>query len=78
MVLRVSEPEGQKAIKEAEEKKRSHDESVQRTQKGFQILSERGEAMSTWSYTSIQHSSSIVHPSSVHLHHESVVLILMW
>lgn len=43
MVLKVSEPEGQKAVKEAEEKKRFHDESVQRTQKGFQILSERGE-----------------------------------
>ncbi|XP_060778402.1 NEDD8 ultimate buster 1 [Neoarius graeffei] len=41
MVLRASEPEGKKAMMEAEDKKRSHDESLQRTQKGFQILSER-------------------------------------
>lgn len=30
-------------MREDEEKKRSQDEGVQRTQKGFQILSERGE-----------------------------------
>ncbi|XP_063062829.1 NEDD8 ultimate buster 1 [Engraulis encrasicolus] len=41
MVLKVSEPEGKKAMVEEEEKKRSQDESMQRTQKGFQILSER-------------------------------------
>lgn len=41
MVLKVTEPEGKKAMMEAEEKKRSHEESIQRTQKGFQILSER-------------------------------------
>lgn len=48
MVLKESEPEGQKAIREVEEKNRSYSESVQRTQKGFQILSERGETVSTW------------------------------
>ncbi|KAB5586470.1 hypothetical protein PHYPO_G00002040 [Pangasianodon hypophthalmus] len=41
MVLKVAEPEGKKAMMELEEEKRSHEESVQRTQKGFQILSER-------------------------------------
>ncbi|KAL7887037.1 hypothetical protein AOLI_G00047580 [Acnodon oligacanthus] len=41
MILKVSEPEGKKAMVEAEEKKRLQKESLQRTQKGFQILSER-------------------------------------
>ncbi|XP_061094703.1 NEDD8 ultimate buster 1 [Conger conger] len=41
MVLKVSEPERQRLMKEEEEKKRSQDESVKRTKKGFQILSER-------------------------------------
>ncbi|KAL1006414.1 hypothetical protein UPYG_G00072070 [Umbra pygmaea] len=41
MVLRVSEPERKKQLVEEEEKKKTQDESVQRTQKGFQILSER-------------------------------------
>lgn len=42
MVLRVSEPERKKQMAEEEEKKKTQDQSVQRTQKGFQILSERG------------------------------------
>lgn len=54
MVLKVSEPEQKKEMMEVEEKKRSHDESLQRTQKGFEILSERGEIMSTWSYMPIK------------------------
>ncbi|KAK6299709.1 hypothetical protein J4Q44_G00297420 [Coregonus suidteri] len=41
MVLLVSEPERKKQMVELEEKKRTQDQSVQRTQKGFQILSER-------------------------------------
>lgn len=41
MVLRVSEPERKKQMAEEEQKKKDHKESVQRTQKGFQILSER-------------------------------------
>ncbi|XP_019897391.2 NEDD8 ultimate buster 1 isoform X2 [Esox lucius] len=41
MVLRVSEPERKKQLLEEEKKKKTKDESVQRTQKGFQILSER-------------------------------------
>ncbi|XP_036445543.1 NEDD8 ultimate buster 1 [Colossoma macropomum] len=41
MILKVSEPEGKKAMVEVEEKKRLQEESLQRTQKGFQILSER-------------------------------------
>ncbi|XP_053491150.1 NEDD8 ultimate buster 1 [Ictalurus furcatus] len=41
MVLKVTEPEGKKAMVDEEEKKRSNEESVQRTRKGFQILSER-------------------------------------
>ncbi|GAA6090945.1 NEDD8 ultimate buster 1 [Tachysurus ichikawai] len=41
MVLKVSEPEKKKAMMEVEEQKRSYEESVQRTQKVFQILSER-------------------------------------
>ncbi|KAJ8010626.1 hypothetical protein DPEC_G00077030 [Dallia pectoralis] len=42
MVLRVCKPESKKQLVEEEEKKKTKDESVQRTQKGFQILSERG------------------------------------
>lgn len=71
MVLKESEPEGQKAIREVEEKNRSHSESVQRTQKGFQILSERGETVSTWSYTSTHLSFNIAFYQPVHLHRES-------
>ncbi|XP_076147120.1 NEDD8 ultimate buster 1 [Alosa pseudoharengus] len=41
MVLKVSKPEGIQAMTEEEEKKKSQDESMQRAQKGFQILSER-------------------------------------
>ncbi|KAF7708880.1 hypothetical protein HF521_017937 [Silurus meridionalis] len=41
MVLKLSEPEIKKEIMEVEEKMRSNEESVQRVQKGFQILSER-------------------------------------
>lgn len=43
MVLNVSSEEVKSEMREEEEKKRSQDEGVQRTQKGFQILSERGE-----------------------------------
>ncbi|KAG5268860.1 hypothetical protein AALO_G00217290 [Alosa alosa] len=41
MVLKVSKPDGIQAMTEEEEKKKSQDEGMQRTQKGFQILSER-------------------------------------
>uniref|UniRef100_A0A8C9RHQ7 Negative regulator of ubiquitin like proteins 1 n=1 Tax=Scleropages formosus TaxID=113540 RepID=A0A8C9RHQ7_SCLFO len=41
MVLKKSEPETQQRMLEEEQKKKSQDESVRRTQKGFQILSER-------------------------------------
>ncbi|KAF4087874.1 hypothetical protein AMELA_G00076350 [Ameiurus melas] len=41
MVLKVTEPEGKKEMMELEEKKRVIEQSVQRTRKGFQILSER-------------------------------------
>ncbi|XP_062376699.1 NEDD8 ultimate buster 1-like isoform X2 [Sardina pilchardus] len=40
-VFRASEPEAIQAMAEVEKKKKSQDESMQRTQKGFQILSER-------------------------------------
>lgn len=42
MVLRVSVPERKKQMLAVEEEKKTQDQSVQRTQKGFQILSERG------------------------------------
>ncbi|XP_062847303.1 NEDD8 ultimate buster 1-like [Trichomycterus rosablanca] len=41
MVLKLSEPEGKRMMMEAEEKKRHDEETMKRTQKGFQILSER-------------------------------------
>ncbi|XP_012671747.1 NEDD8 ultimate buster 1 [Clupea harengus] len=41
MVLKVSEPDTKRVMVEEEEKKRSQEECMQRTQKGFQILSER-------------------------------------
>ncbi|XP_070708925.1 NEDD8 ultimate buster 1 [Pempheris klunzingeri] len=41
MVLKVSDAEWKQQLSEEEEKKKNHNESVQRTQKGFQILSER-------------------------------------
>ncbi|CAM4724286.1 hypothetical protein PO909_017563 [Leuciscus waleckii] len=41
MVLNVTSDEAKSAMLEEEEKKRSQDEGVQRTQKGFEILSER-------------------------------------
>uniref|UniRef100_A0A3B4F247 Negative regulator of ubiquitin like proteins 1 n=1 Tax=Pundamilia nyererei TaxID=303518 RepID=A0A3B4F247_9CICH len=41
MVLRVSDSELKQQLTEEEEERRSQEESVQRTQKGFQILSER-------------------------------------
>ncbi|KAE8279609.1 NEDD8 ultimate buster 1 [Larimichthys crocea] len=41
MVLKVSDAEWKQQLSEEEEKKKNQDESVQRTQKGFQILSER-------------------------------------
>ncbi|XP_046880284.1 NEDD8 ultimate buster 1 isoform X2 [Hypomesus transpacificus] len=41
MVLRVSEPQKKKQMADEEDKKKTQNESVQRTQKGFQILSER-------------------------------------
>uniref|UniRef100_A0A669BY26 Negative regulator of ubiquitin-like proteins 1 n=1 Tax=Oreochromis niloticus TaxID=8128 RepID=A0A669BY26_ORENI len=41
MVLRVSDGELKQQLTEEEEERRSQEESVQRTQKGFQILSER-------------------------------------
>lgn len=47
MVLKGSEPEGKKAMEEVEERNRLQEESLQRTQKGFQILSERGATINT-------------------------------
>lgn len=41
MVMKLNEPEQRKKLVEEEEKKRCQEESLQRTQKGFQILSER-------------------------------------
>ncbi|KAK3571631.1 hypothetical protein QTP86_015367 [Hemibagrus guttatus] len=41
MVIKLSEPERKKEMMEKEKVERSHQESVQRTQKGFEILSER-------------------------------------
>ncbi|KAM9337478.1 NEDD8 ultimate buster 1 isoform 2-T2 [Symphorus nematophorus] len=41
MVLKVSDAEWRQQLSEEEEKKKKQNESVQRTQKGFQILSER-------------------------------------
>uniref|UniRef100_A0A3Q3XAP0 UBA domain-containing protein n=1 Tax=Mola mola TaxID=94237 RepID=A0A3Q3XAP0_MOLML len=41
MVLKVSDGEWKQQLSEDEEKKKNQEESVQRTQKGFQILSER-------------------------------------
>ncbi|KAM8731539.1 NEDD8 ultimate buster 1 [Acanthopagrus schlegelii] len=41
MVLKVSDTEWKQQLSEEEEKKKNQNESVQRTQKGFQILSER-------------------------------------
>lgn len=42
MVLKVSDAELKQQLSEEEEKKKNQNESIQRTQKGFQILSERG------------------------------------
>lgn len=55
MVLNVSSEEVKNEMREDEEKKRSQDEGVQRTQKGFQILSERGE------HDTISKQSQILH-----------------
>uniref|UniRef100_A0AAQ5ZJW2 UBA domain-containing protein n=1 Tax=Amphiprion ocellaris TaxID=80972 RepID=A0AAQ5ZJW2_AMPOC len=41
MVLKVSDAEWKQQLMEDEEKKKNQNESIQRTQKGFQILSER-------------------------------------
>ncbi|KAM6953451.1 NEDD8 ultimate buster 1 [Aplochiton taeniatus] len=41
MVLKVSEPERKRQMVEEEERKRNQNQSVKRTQQGFQILSER-------------------------------------
>ncbi|KAM7369534.1 hypothetical protein PAMP_010851 [Pampus punctatissimus] len=41
MVLKVSDAEWKQQLSEAEEEKKNQNQSVQRTQKGFQILSER-------------------------------------
>ncbi|XP_044032120.1 NEDD8 ultimate buster 1 isoform X2 [Siniperca chuatsi] len=41
MVLKVSDAELKQQLSEEEEKKKNQNESIQRTQKGFQILSER-------------------------------------
>uniref|UniRef100_A0A3B4ZQC6 Negative regulator of ubiquitin like proteins 1 n=1 Tax=Stegastes partitus TaxID=144197 RepID=A0A3B4ZQC6_9TELE len=41
MVLKVSDAEWKQHLTEEEEKKKNQNESIQRTQKGFQILSER-------------------------------------
>lgn len=43
MVLNVSSEDERNEMLEGEKEKRSEDEGVQRTQKGFQILSERGD-----------------------------------
>lgn len=48
MVLKLSEPEGKRMMMEAEDKKRQHEETMKRTEKGFQILSERGD-FNIWS-----------------------------
>ncbi len=48
MVLVVSSEQEKNEMREEEEKKRQHDEGFQRTQKGFQILSERGEPAILW------------------------------
>lgn len=45
MVLKVSDAEWKQQLSETEEKKKNQNESIQRTQKGFQILSERGEVL---------------------------------
>lgn len=42
MVLKVSDAELKQQMSKEEEKKKQQSESLQRTQKGFQILSERG------------------------------------
>lgn len=42
MVLKVSDAEWKQQLSEDEEKKKNQEESVQRTQKAFQILSKRG------------------------------------
>eukprot|EP00064_Thunnus_orientalis_P025386 superscaffoldBa00012702_g25749 len=41
MVLKLSDAELKKQLNEEEEKRKNQNESIQRTQKGFQILSER-------------------------------------
>ena len=48
MVLKVSDAELKQQLSEEEEKKKNQNESVQRTQKGFQILSERGTGLWYW------------------------------
>lgn len=55
MVLKLSRPEEQTAVANADQKKRSQEESMKRTQKGFQILSERdgSEDPSTTPYLEI-------------------------
>lgn len=45
MVLRVSDAELRRQMAEEEEKNMNQSESIQRTKKGFQILSERGGNM---------------------------------
>ncbi len=58
MVLKVSDAEWKQQLSEEEEKKKNQNESLQRTQKGFQILSERGTLSVS---LSVSHTLSVCH-----------------
>ncbi|XP_023252640.1 NEDD8 ultimate buster 1-like, partial [Seriola lalandi dorsalis] len=53
MVLKVSDAELKRQMSEEEQKKKEQNESLQRTQKGFQILSERGLDI-VWCYRALE------------------------
>lgn len=60
MVLKVSDNPGEQQVSRDNEKK-NHNKSVQRTHKGFQILSERGDTVRVMVTTSVlNHENSPV------------------
>ncbi|TSK16088.1 NEDD8 ultimate buster 1 [Bagarius yarrelli] len=77
MVLKVTEPEGKKAMMEAEGKNRSHEESIQRTQKGFQILSERDGSEDPATTPFLEIADQKGNPIQIPLHEKKALILAM-
>ncbi|KAM9488381.1 NEDD8 ultimate buster 1 isoform 1-T3 [Clarias gariepinus] len=77
MVLKLSEPEGKKAMIEEEQKNRSHDESVQRTQKGFEILSERDGSEDPATTPFLEIADQKGNPIPIPLHEKKALILAM-